>query len=68
VEGELIAVNDITDNGDNTYTFTMPGENTEAFPQEGLDGVWYSLDGRKLSGKPTQKGLYIHGGKKVVIP
>ena len=44
------------------------GERTEAFPQEGLDGVWYSLDGCKLSGKPTQKGLYIHGGKKVVIP
>ena len=29
-------------------------------------GVWYSLDGRKLSGKPMQKGLYIHNGKKVV--
>ena len=28
--------------------------------------VWYSLDGRKLSGKPMQKGLYIHNGKKVV--
>jgi hypothetical protein len=21
---------------------------------------WYTLDGRKLSGKPTQKGLYIN--------
>ena len=28
---------------------------------------WYSLDGRKLSGKPTKKGLYINNGKKVVI-
>jgi hypothetical protein len=28
---------------------------------------WYSLDGRRLNGKPTTKGLYIHGGKKVVI-
>ena len=28
---------------------------------------WYSLDGRKLSSKPTKKGLYINGGKKVVI-
>ena len=28
--------------------------------------AWYSVDGRKLSGKPTQKGLYIHNGKKVV--
>ena len=29
--------------------------------------AWYSLDGRKLQGKPSQKGLYIHNGKVVVI-
>ena len=28
---------------------------------------YYNLDGRKLDGKPTTKGLYIHNGKKVVI-
>ena len=28
---------------------------------------WYSLDGRKLSGKPTKKGLYIRNGKKTVV-
>ena len=28
---------------------------------------WYTLDGRRLSGKPTKKGLYIVNGKKVVI-
>lgn len=28
---------------------------------------WYSLDGVKLAAKPTAKGLYIHGGKKVVV-
>ena len=27
---------------------------------------WYTLDGRKLNGKPTQKGIYIHKGKKIV--
>ena len=27
---------------------------------------YYSLDGRKLNGKPTQKGVYIHKGKKIV--
>ena len=31
------------------------------------DNAWYTLDGRKLSGKPTAKGLYINNGKKVVI-
>ena len=28
---------------------------------------WYDLSGRKLSGKPTKKGLYINNGRKVVI-
>ena len=28
---------------------------------------WYTLDGRKLSGKPTKKGLYIYNGKKTVV-
>ena len=30
-------------------------------------GGWYTLSGRKLDTKPTQKGLYIHNGKKIVI-
>ena len=28
---------------------------------------WYTLDGRKLNSVPTKKGIYIHGGRKVVI-
>ena len=28
---------------------------------------WYTLDGVKLSGKPTQKGIYIRGGRKEAI-
>lgn len=31
------------------------------------DDVWYTLDGRRLSGKPVNKGLYIHHGRKTVI-
>ena len=31
------------------------------------DGFWYTLDGRKLDKKPTQKGVYIMKGQKVVI-
>ena len=31
------------------------------------EGAWYSLDGRKLSGKPVQKGIYVNGGKKVLV-
>ncbi len=31
------------------------------------DTGWYTLDGRRLNGKPTTKGLYIHNGQKTVI-
>ena len=31
------------------------------------EGVWYDLQGRKLNGKPSKKGLYIMDGKKVII-
>ncbi|MBP5277461.1 MAG: leucine-rich repeat protein [Prevotella sp.] len=31
------------------------------------DNVYYTIDGRKLEGKPTKRGLYIINGKKVVI-
>ncbi len=31
------------------------------------DGVWYTLDGRKVQGKPTQKGMYIVNGQKLVV-
>ena len=31
------------------------------------DGIWYTLDGRRLSGKPAARGLYIHGNKKVIV-
>ena len=29
--------------------------------------AWYTINGVKLSGKPTAKGLYINKGKKIVI-
>ena len=49
------------------------GENTTAINEHEfnesheLSGERYSLDGRKLQGMPTQKGLYIVNGKKIVI-
>ena len=31
------------------------------------EGYWYDLSGRRLDGKPTQRGVYIRNGKKFVI-
>ena len=38
-----------------------------ASPWGGLVGVWYTLSGTRLDSMPTQKGVYIHNGKKRVI-
>ena len=35
--------------------------------EEFATAQWYTLDGRRLSGVPSQKGLYIHNGKKIII-
>jgi hypothetical protein len=29
--------------------------------------TWFTIDGRQLSGKPAQKGVYVTNGQKVVI-
>ena len=31
------------------------------------DDAWYSIDGKRLNGKPAQKGLYIHNGRKEAV-
>lgn len=28
---------------------------------------WFTLDGRRLNGKPTSRGIYIVNGHKVVL-
>lgn len=28
---------------------------------------WYTLDGKRMQGKPATKGIYIVNGKKVVL-
>lgn len=32
-----------------------------------LNGIWYTIDGRKLQGLPAKKGIYINNGKKIII-
>ena len=32
-----------------------------------IENSFYDLQGRRLNGKPTQKGIYIHHGKKEVL-
>ena len=52
------------------------GENVTYGNATGISGIkvnvqtddsWYTIGGTRLSGKPTQKGVYIHQGKKAVV-
>ena len=39
----------------------------EGFMVNGQSDRWYTVDGRRLIGKPTKKGLYIKNGEKIII-
>ena len=51
---------------DRTLTITMPEMPTairNVTAEQQPDNVWYSLQGIRLTGEPTQPGLYLHNGK-----
>ena len=35
--------------------------------QSKVDKYYYTLSGQRLTGKPSQRGVYIHAGKKIVV-
>ena len=49
-----------------TGTTAIKTLNAETMKAYSVDG-WYTLNGVKLQGVPTEKGVYINNGKKVVI-
>ena len=57
-----------TTNGWQEYTGEVPTGIGASLNDNGkmTNDNYYSIDGVKLSGEPTKKGLYIHKGKKVV--
>ncbi|WP_294744000.1 C10 family peptidase [uncultured Prevotella sp.] len=61
--GEVAAARMNFDEG----TQTVMGHTEITEITEKADAAWYTLDGRKIDGKPTQKGLYIYKGIKRVV-
>jgi hypothetical protein len=49
------------DFGDNEITGIIKADASLSTPS-----VWYTIDGRKLQGKPTKSGVYINNGHKIV--
>lgn len=53
----------VSANGDTTEIGTLDTRTGEIIST----GDWYSLDGRRLQGKPSTKGIFIHNGRKEVL-
>ena len=61
---QSITVKLISASGETTAIGTLDTKTGEmTFDSE----AWYTLDGVRLSGKPSSKGIYINNGKKIVI-
>ena len=61
---QSITVKLVSANGETTAIGTLDTKTGEVtFGSE----AWYTLDGVRLSGKPSTKGIYINNGKKVAI-
>ena len=61
---QSITVKLISASGETTAIGTLDTKTGEvSFDSE----AWYTLDGVRLSGQPSTKGIYINNGKKVVI-
>ena len=64
-----LALSDIPGGNELLISFDEPptGIETMSDVRGQMSDVWYDMFGRKLNGKPTQPGMYILNGKKVLI-
>ena len=61
---QSITVRLVSRNGETTAIGTLDTKTGKmTFDSE----AWYTLDGVRLSGKPSTKGIYINNGRKIVI-
>ena len=63
--------NDGSSANDFTFDISFGGDpnsiHTAITESDKTAGVWFDLSGRRLNGKPSQKGIYVTDGQKVVI-
>lgn len=60
---DRIIVRLIGGNGGTTDIGTMDTRTGEVV----LGSEWFGLDGRRIQGQPSQKGVYINNGKKMIV-
>ena len=63
---EANAAESITINYDGMTTGIVDADMKSA-SHESVQRAWFTLDGRKLEGRPAMKGIYISQGKKIIV-
>lgn len=53
--------------GDNVTYGNVTGISNIKVNTQKADNIWYTISGSRMTSKPTQKDVYIHQGKKVVV-
>ena len=53
--------------GENNATGIVEADSSFFTLHSSFKGTWYDIQGRRIEGKPTQHGVYINNGRKVVI-
>ena len=82
IDTDIPFINELTMTGDGTVTYSSDNATVATVDSKTgevtITGIgeakitatvatWYDLKGRKLQGKPAQKGVYLRNGKTVVI-
>lgn len=58
---DILPINEIPGSG-------MTGIESMEDVRSQMEDVYYTIDGRKVDSKPTQRGIYIKNGTKVLLP
>ena len=64
----------VADDGTVSFDFTMETtgisevdqDNGQRSKVKGQGEIWYTIDGRRLAGKPTKPGVYLYQGRKII--
>ncbi len=62
----LLINNTTDDSGHNTISTVATGIKGITNVEKPTDDKWYTLNGQRIE-RPTQRGIYIHNGKKLII-
>ena len=63
---KLVTIYGVLVEAEEEYARLSIATGIDSVKADGEDSEWFGLDGQRLNGKPTKKGIYVKDGKKVV--